>query len=134
MSYSFKECNGLEKRLKEFSRIKEKHPDRYPVIVEKFTGEKNLEFFAKNKYIVTGDTTVGQLMYMVRRNIALRPHISLFIFINNILPPANMQIGDLYDMHKDEDGFLYTVVTCEGTFGNIHNKRGNPLGQNTLFQ
>ena len=117
MSYSFREINSLEKRRLEFDRIKLKYPDRVPVIVEKFTGDKYLPFFLKNKYIVPENTTVGQLLYMVRNKLPISANMALFFFIENMLPPTNLRIGELYNRHKDDDGFLYAVVTSEATFG-----------------
>jgi len=119
MSYSFREINSLEKRKLEFDRIKKKYPDRVPVIVEKFTGDKYLPFFLKNKYIVPENTTVGQLLYMVRNKLPIGANMALFFFIENMLPPTNIRIGELYDRHRDDDGFLYAVVTSEATFGTL---------------
>jgi len=42
---------------------------------------------------------------------------SLFLFINNKIPPTITTISMMYDENKDEDGFMYVVYTGENTFG-----------------
>ena len=80
-------------------KIKNKHPLRIPVsllslyltqatvqvIVEKF-GKCNLPVIDKKKYLVPGDLTVGQFVYVIRKRIKLEHEKTLFIFINNVLP------------------------------------------------
>ena len=39
------------------------------------------------------------------------------LFINNILPSGTDTIGNLYNLHKDNDGFLYIIISKENTFG-----------------
>ncbi len=38
-------------------------------------------------------------------------------YINNIIPPNNNFIGEIYNDLKDEDGFLYITYSSENTFG-----------------
>ena len=47
----------------------------------------------------------------------MKPEQAIFITINNCLPESNTQICNIYNKHKDEDGFLYVVYSSENTFG-----------------
>jgi|688.fasta_scaffold780180_2 GABA(A) receptor-associated protein len=116
---SFRERYSYEKRIEEFNRLKIKHPDRLPIIVEKFTGDKHLPSLPKTKFLLQGNTTMGQLLYTVRCNLGmqLKPSIATFLFINNILPPSNMKLKEIYDIYKEPDGFLYIIISAENTFG-----------------
>mmetsp|Transcript_2705 Transcript_2705/g.9305 ORF Transcript_2705/g.9305 Transcript_2705/m.9305 type:complete len:129 (-) Transcript_2705:345-731(-) len=84
---SFKNEHPLEKRQAEAMRIREKYPDRIPVIVEK-AGRSDIPDIDKKKYLVPGDLTAGQFVYVIRKRIKLSPEKAIFIFVNNILPPT----------------------------------------------
>merc|ERR1712039_311320 len=113
---SFKSEHPLEKRQAEALRIREKYPDRIPVIVEK-AGRSDIPDIDKKKYLVPGDLTAGQFVYVIRKRIKLSPEKAIFIFVNNILPPTAALMSSIYEEHKDEDGFLYIVYSGENTFG-----------------
>ena len=77
-------------------------------------GEYDLE---KNKFLVPHDLTSGQLVYIVRSRIKLRPEIALFFFINNNYMHTGEDMKTLWDKHRDPDGFLYVIASLENTFG-----------------
>lgn len=113
---TFKENHPLKKRMDESTRIRKKYPDRVPVIVEK-AESSDIEILDKKKYLVPGDLTVGQFVYVVRKRIKLEPEKAIFLFINNTLPPAASLMSQIYKEHKDTDGFLYIIYSGESTFG-----------------
>lgn len=76
-----------EKRKAEADRIREKYPDRIPVICEK-VDKSDIPTVDKKKYLVPSDLTVGQFVYVIRKRIKLNPEKAIFIFINQILPPT----------------------------------------------
>ncbi|KAF3512714.1 hypothetical protein F2Q69_00004361 [Brassica cretica] len=96
---SFKQEHPLEKRQAEASRIRDKYPDRIPVIVER-AEKSDVPDIDKKKY-----------------RIKLSPEKAIFIFVKNILPPTAAIMSAIYDEHKDEDGFLYMSYSGENTFG-----------------
>ncbi|CAM8878040.1 unnamed protein product [Rhodiola kirilowii] len=87
----FKEENALEKRTAEASRIREKYPDRIPVIVEK-AENSDIPNIDKKKYLVPADLTVGQFVFVIRKRIKLSAEKAIFIFVDNMLPPTGMFI------------------------------------------
>lgn len=116
IKYRFKQNHSLEKRQAESLAIKKKYPDRLPVICEVAPNQTiNLD---KNKYLVPIDLTVGQFLYVIRKRLKLTPEQAIFVFVNNTLPPTSSLMSHLYNENRDEDGFLYTVVSAESTFGN----------------
>jgi GABA(A) receptor-associated protein len=116
MSKSFKDTHDFEKRKKEAERIRQKYPDRIPVICEK-APKSDIPDIDKKKYLVPNDLTVGQFVYVVRKRIKLEPEKAIFIFVNNSLPSTASLMSQIYDEHKDEDGFLYVTYSGENTFG-----------------
>ncbi|KAJ9512188.1 hypothetical protein QJQ45_012658 [Haematococcus lacustris] len=104
------------KRKAEAARIKDKYPDRIPVIVEK-ADKSDIPDIDKKKYLVPSDLTVGQFVYVIRKRIKLTPEKAIFIFVRNILPPTAALMSSIYEEHRDEDGFLYITYSGENTFG-----------------
>ncbi|KAH7842887.1 hypothetical protein Vadar_010212 [Vaccinium darrowii] len=115
---SFKLEHPLERRQAEASRIREKYPDRIPVIVEK-AERSDIPDIDKKKYLVPADLTVGQFVYVVRKRIKLSAEKAIFIFVKNILPPTAAMMSAIYEENKDEDGFLYMTYSGENTFGSF---------------
>jgi len=112
----FKTSLPLERRKQEAQRMREKYPDRIPVIVERASGS-DIADIDKKKYLVPTDLTVGQFVHVIRKRIKLLPEHAIFIFINSTLPPTAAMIATLYEEQKDEDGFLYVTYSGENTFG-----------------
>ncbi|GMH00608.1 hypothetical protein Nepgr_002447 [Nepenthes gracilis] len=113
---SFKQEHEFEKRRAESARIREKYPDRIPVIVEK-AEKSDIPNIDKKKYLVPADLTVGQFVYVIRKRIKLSAEKAIFIFVDNVLPPTGAIMSSIYEEKKDEDGFLYVTYSGENTFG-----------------
>lgn len=110
------QSNIPERRQAESARIREKYPDRIPVIVEK-ADKSDVPEIDKKKYLVPADLTVGQFVYVVRKRIKLSPEKAIFVFVNSTLPPTASLMSAIYEENKDEDGFLYMTYSGENTFG-----------------
>jgi len=113
---SYKKQYSFEQRTGDSLQVMKKYPDRIPVIIEKYYSSKLIDIDRK-KYLVPRDLTVGQLMYTIRKRIKLTPDKAIFIFVNNISPHTSLSINDLYELHKDDDGFLYIIYQEESVFG-----------------
>mmetsp|Transcript_7571 Transcript_7571/g.12214 ORF Transcript_7571/g.12214 Transcript_7571/m.12214 type:complete len:126 (-) Transcript_7571:99-476(-) len=112
----FKNEHPFEKREQEAKRIREKYPDRIPVICEK-DPRSEIPDIDKKKYLVPQDLTVGQFVYVIRKRIKVKPEKAIYIFINNVLPPTAALMSSIYEKQKDKDGFLYITYSGENTFG-----------------
>jgi GABA(A) receptor-associated protein len=116
-SFNFKKSFDYTRRLQESNNIMSKYDSRYPIIVEvnpKFKDKLKLD---KHKYLVPGDITMGQFLYVLRKRIKLSQSEALFIFLNNSIPCTSTTINILYDTYKDIDNFLYLTLSMENTFG-----------------
>ena len=112
----YKKNNTEDNRIQECSRIQNKHPDKIPIIVCKDINCK-LSDIDKQKYLVPKDMNLGQFIYVIRKRIRLQPNEALFVLVNYSLMPSNKPLQDIYEKHKDEDGFLYITYSSENTFG-----------------
>ncbi len=118
----YKSSKTLAERLDESKTMFRRYPERKPLIIEpKCTRTPPID---KHKYMTPSDLTIGQLIFVIRKRVSLRPDQSMFVFIdNNTLLPPTTTVGDAYSNHKDEDGFLYIKYALENAFGD-HNSRG----------
>lgn len=116
MKWKYKEENSFEKRKAEADKIREKYPDRVPVIVEKLP-KARVNDLDKKKYLVPSDLTIGQFYFLIRKRIDLRPEDALFFFVNNVIPQTSASLGSVYKDHHEGDMFLYIAYSDESTYG-----------------
>ena len=113
----FKKEFDFDTRKDESTRIKERYPDRVPIIVEKSV-KSDIAGIDKKKYLVPQDLTIGQFMYIIRKRIDLTAEKAIFLFTEkNIITPTASVISEIYEQHKNDDGFLYLIYAGENTFG-----------------
>lgn len=115
-SSKYRETHTFEQRKQEAEKVRERHPDRLPVICEKVEQSKITDL-DKTKFLVPSDLTVGQFVIVVRKRVMLEPEKAIFLFIGDSVPPNQAMMSDLYAKHKDPDGFLYVKYSGENTFG-----------------
>eukprot|EP00347_Sterkiella_histriomuscorum_P018450 403345467 len=107
----------LEMRKREADKIREKYPDRIPVICEK-SGTSRLPDIDKTKYLVPNDLTSYHFNYIIRKRIKLPEKESLYFFVNGkYLLKGDTLMAHAYEQKKDADGFLYITYTEESTLG-----------------
>ncbi len=109
----FKKTHPFSERKAECDRIREKYPDRVPVIVHCAKGLK----IDKQKYLVPHNLTVSQFVYVLRKRMTLQPEEAMFLFADKTLPPAQMLMSQLYADHKESCGFIFVTLQKESTFG-----------------
>lgn len=103
---SFKLLYDFEQRKSESEKISKKYPDRTAIILENGSGS-TLPLIDKTKYLVPGDLTASQFIYVIRKRLQLNQKQPLYIYINDIIPAFHETLADIYKGHKDADGFLY---------------------------
>ena len=106
----------FENRKQESERVKGKYVNRIPIIILK-DKRSTMADIDKNKFLVPKDMTITQFMYIVRKRINIKPEEALFVLVNGGLINGNKLMGDIYEIKKNDDGFLYMTYTSENTFG-----------------
>ncbi len=114
--FDFKRDHSFAARKEEATRVRNKYPDRIPVICQK-AKQCDMPDIDKHKFLVPEDLTVGQFMYVVRRRMEVSEEKAIYLFVNNTIPPTSVLMQGIYQENKDEDGFLYVVFSSENTFG-----------------
>ena len=93
--YNYKSKNEFNFRINESKKILDKYPDKIPLIIEK---SKNCEYdIDKNKYLVPKNIKMQQLIFIIRKRIKIKDSESIFIYVNNVLPPSSSCISEIYD-------------------------------------
>ena len=111
---SFKDANSFDERKKVADKILRQNPNKIPVICEQFPNS-HLPYYPIIKYQINDNMTVEDFMSLMRKKLQLEPERGIFIFINNTLPQTSTSIKELYDIHKDKDGFLYMRINGDWT-------------------
>lgn len=103
----------------EIEKIRNRYPSRIPVFVIKSASKSSVELpnLPKNKFLIPMDMTVGQLIFIVRKQLKVSADKAIFIFVKNTLPTTGVTIKELYAQYADSDGLLRIVYTSESTFG-----------------
>jgi len=117
------------------NRLTYKYPDRIPVIIE-----KNEHIVLENyKYLLPKNITISQFMSIIRTKMNIASKQALFTFVKSyssskesynsqkesynsqkesyVLVPMSETIENIYNVHKNRDGFLYIKFGIENTFG-----------------
>lgn len=110
--------NSIDKRTQLNSQLKSKYPDRIGIIVSKRENSLAPDI-SKKKFLAPSDISMHQLIYIFRKRINLKETQGVFFFINNtlLLSSSGTLIGEIYNQHKEKDGFLYITYDVENTFG-----------------
>ncbi|EFQ97660.1 autophagy protein [Nannizzia gypsea CBS 118893] len=116
MPLSFKKTYTFQQRKDEALRTLQHQPDHIPLVCEK---EENSDIVAVNrcKLLVPKVLLVGQLLHVLRSRLKLPSEKAIFILINDEVPSNSSPLSTVYDVHKDEDGFLYIKFMGENAFG-----------------
>ncbi|TKR88051.1 hypothetical protein L596_012352 [Steinernema carpocapsae] len=114
----FKERKSLVQRKRLFKDGISRFPDKIPVIIERSFGEKHLPFIDRNQFLVHDHVSVAEITSIIRRRLHLLADQSLVIFVNETqIPSAMSGIRNVYEVYKDEDGFLYLSYASQSFFG-----------------
>lgn len=111
----YKESRSFEERCRESATMLIRFPDRVPIVIEPRANAPPID---KRKFMTPKDINFAQLMFVVRKRLAMTSQQNLFFFTgNNSVIIASQRISDIYSNHADEDGFLYVCYSLENTFG-----------------
>jgi len=114
--FKFKQEFSFEQRLQESSQVLFQYSDRIPLICEKAPNQTDCPNIER-KYLIPNYISIGQFIYVIRTRMNIRPEEAIFLFVNNQILSGGSIIKQVYNLHKDLDGFLYVQYSKENIFG-----------------
>ncbi len=113
------ESVSFEDRKKKANSLLTKYPDKIPVILEKSKKDKYLPKMDKSKLLVAQDMTVSTVLQLLKKSIKTDEKTSIYIMVSNkdIMLSGSQSITEIYENHKNNDGFLYLEYCTENVFG-----------------
>jgi len=114
---NFKNKYTLRQRIDETNKVLLKYKDKVPIVCEKDNRIQGFDI-DKKKYLVSKRLLFGQFIKIIKERLKLNEYMTLLLIINNEHIPANScDIGFIYNLYKDMDGYLYIKYSLENTFG-----------------
>ena len=98
---------------KKAEALREKFPEKYPVIVGRVGPGIEIE---RRKYLASSTSTMGELMFSMRRYLSLARHEAIFLYVGKNLVPTNSLVSEIW-ARSNTQGCLYVEIHKESTFG-----------------
>ena len=98
-------------------RLLGKYPNKLPCIIQRHIRCNDIPQLKRKKYLLPKDIRLADLLFYIRAQLTVPPHISVYLLVGNSLPSLNYTLSLIYEEEKAEDGFLYICYSSEHAFG-----------------
>jgi GABA(A) receptor-associated protein len=118
MNFKFKKLYPDEERRRmDTIKIREKYPDRIPIICERDM-RSDLSDLDKSKYLCPIHMTVSQFSYLLRKRLYFDSNKAFFLLIDGKTSiTGDTSLKDIYERYKQDDGYLYICYSGQIIWG-----------------
>uniref|UniRef100_T1KZB4 Autophagy-related protein n=1 Tax=Tetranychus urticae TaxID=32264 RepID=T1KZB4_TETUR len=114
----YKERKDFAARKTECETLKAKYENKIPVIIERYNKERHLNLMEKTKFLVPGDLYVSKLLMIIRDKVRVNENQAIYLVADNkTILTMTKTMAEVYQEHKDEDGFVYITYASQSVFG-----------------
>jgi hypothetical protein len=114
---SYKQSLTFEQRSSRSADIISSYQDNVPILCLPGAGVENVKAF---KFIMTKTTQASTMIHWVRQKLYLSQTQGVFLYLaNGTLIQRDMVLGELYDVHKDADNYLYLILATQERLGRL---------------
>ena len=115
ISQSFTDIKSFDEKQLLVSKIMRLYPHAIPIIIER-DQKSQLPDLDQNKYIMPYNSTIIQLISIIRNKIQLKPELALLIFSGDNVLPINQTMLEIHNQYAEKDGFLFIKYHGERIF------------------
>ena len=90
------------------------------MVIERYltNNSESIPQLEKVKYVFPQKLPMGLVTDFIRSRLSLASNESLYLFVKEtVLVSASTTVGEVYQLYKDEDGFVYVTYATQETFG-----------------
>ncbi|CDW74534.1 UNKNOWN [Stylonychia lemnae] len=114
----FKQRNPLDKRVKWAEQALEQYPHKYPLIIERAADQSKIIELTNPKFLMPKVFKVSEVQTIIRKKLQLTREQNIFLLANGKhIMKQDQTLMQVYDRHRDDDGFLYIQYALEQTMG-----------------
>ena len=114
MKINFKKNLSFCKRLQLYKKIVENNENLLPIIIQVY--KKCKLKLNKEKWLIDPEITISELLIKLREQTNVEINETIFIFnVEKKLLSTMDNMKDVYKNYKDDDGFLYLIISLENT-------------------
>jgi len=74
--------------------------------------------YRARRFLAPSELAVSKFVTEIRKHMSVPPEQSIYIFVrDNVMPQPALLMSQVYERHKDTDGFLYIQYSGEDIFG-----------------
>ena len=112
---AFQDRFSFAERAEESKKIREKHPNRTPVIV--LPGNPDSPTPDKCKFLFPNRMTIGEFTQVIRKRMPVNGSEGIMFMVKDCILSPSQTIAEVDSQYRDEDGFLFISVYRESVFG-----------------
>ncbi|XP_037962941.2 autophagy-related protein 8 [Plutella xylostella] len=122
VTYASQEVFGYQDDIRreslEVQAIRNRFPNKVPLYVERYSGEREVAELERKKFLVPQELTMSQFLYIIRTKMKLKDSQALYLTVNNkILASHSMSMAQAYAQFRADDGLLHLTYASQQVFG-----------------